>query len=321
MIINPPVSKKIKDVLKNNIKFSIFVHENPDCDALGAASALVESLKLAKKNAKIFGLNKDIVDKYGDIFNLSVEPIHLPYIENSVCIIVDTANKKRVLNFNDEFKFKTIIRIDHHIFVEKIGDIEWVDENASATCEIVGWLLLSNKLPINTNVINYLYAGLLTDTGKFMFPSVSQSTYELLAEFSSIGFDKQKIQDKLFINNLNSMKLDNKLRRMIKIDESGFAYIVVNKNKSIKLGANNLHDKVWLLSNIKEIKIWFYIYYNSDTNCWKGSLRSREYDINQIAKKYNGGGHLLASGFKLNNKNEIKDLIIDIKKVLNNEKI
>lgn len=319
MIINPPISKKIKDTLKNNIKFSIFVHENPDCDALGAATALAESLKLSNKNAKIFGLNKDILDKYGHIFNLTIEPIHIPYIENSICIIVDTANKKRVLGFSDEFKFKSIIRIDHHIFVEKIGDLEWVDEKASATCEMIGWLLIQNKLPINSTIVNYLYAGLLTDTGKLMFPNVSQSTYELLTEFSSIGFDKQEVQNKLFINNWSSVKIDNKLRRMIKIDESGFAYIVVNKNKSIKLGSNNLHDKVWLLSNIKEIKIWFYIYYNEQGNFWKGSLRSREFDVNQIAKKYNGGGHKLAAGFKLNSKNEIKNLIDDIKKVLKNE--
>ncbi len=318
MITNPPITKKIKDVLKNNIKFSIFVHENPDCDALGSASALAASLKLAKKQAKIFGLNDQVIKKYGELFDLKIEPIHIPYIENSIAIIVDTANKKRVLGFKEEFKFKTIIRIDHHIFVENIGELEWIDETTSATCEMVGWLLINNKLPINSQIINYLYAGLLTDTGKFMYPNVSQSTYELLTEFSTIGFDKQIVQEKLFIYPISSMVLDNKLRKMIKIDkESGFAYIVVNKNKSIKFGSENLHDKVYLLSGVKEIKIWFYVYYNQENDYWKGSIRSRDIDVNQIAKKFNGGGHKLASGFKLDSKNQVKDLIDEVKKVLN----
>lgn len=316
----PTISKQIAKILKEEKKFSIFVHENPDCDALGAASALREMLITNKKEAKIVGLNKNLKTKLIDLFNLDLNDVSEEYINNSICIIVDTANKERVLGYNDNFKFKKIIRIDHHLFVEKISDIEWIDSSASSTCEMVGWLLIKNNFKINSNIVEYLYAGILTDTGKFMYSNVSTSTFELMKIFSDIGFDKQKVQEKLFINDIKNTLIDNKLRKRIKIDKAGFGYILLNKRISKKIGNQNLYDKVWLLSGIDEIKIWFYIYFNDEGNYWKGSLRSRSYNVNEIAKKFNGGGHKLASGFKLYSKKDVNKLINEIKKVLNNGK-
>lgn len=319
MIINPPISKKIKDILKNNIKFSIFVHEHPDYDALGSANALARSLKLANKQARIFGINQKIIEEY-PCLDLTIEPIHEPYMNNSVAIILDVANKERILSFKDNINFINIIRIDHHLFVEKIGNVEWIDDSASSTAEMVGWLIVNNNLKIDEKVIDYLYAGILADTGKLMFSAVSQSTYELLSEFMSYGFNKQKIQEKMFLKKLSDEKINNKLQKKMKVLSSGIGYIILNKRDVIKYKQENIHNKVWLLSGYEEIKIWFYLYFDIEKNSWKGSIRSRDYNVNQIAKKFNGGGHLLASGFRLENKKQIKNLINEIEAVLNDGK-
>ena len=160
MIINPPVSKKIKDVLKNNIKFSIFVHENPDCDALGSASALAASLKLAKKQAKIFGLNDDVLKKHGELFDLKIEPIHLPYIENSIAIILDTANRQRILNFKDDFKFS--VHSDKYFETSKL-----TEEEKKMAQEVAKYL----------NSVELYMVGLDVADGKIMEVNVTSPCY------------------------------------------------------------------------------------------------------------------------------------------------
>ena len=68
--------------------------------------------------------------------------------------------------------------------------------------------------------------------------------------------------------------------------------------------------------NILKIKIYCLIYYDAVTNVYKGSIRSRDFNVHAIAKKFNGGGHKLASGFKLDSKQEIKNLKQEIKRCL-----
>jgi phosphoesterase RecJ-like protein len=54
------------------------------------------------------------------------------------------------------------------------------------------------------------------------------------------------------------------------------------------------------------------IYYDDTIKSWRGSLRSRNLPINQIAEKYNGGGHKLAAGFTLKNLGQAKKMRTDI---------
>ena len=318
MIINPPISKKIVEVLKSHDCFSLFVHENPDCDALGSASALMLSLQKLGKQAKIIGINEATFNTYGNLFPINVEPVDVKYINKSVGIIFDTSNQARVQAFNNpEFKFVDTIRFDHHIIVESFAHHEWLDVKAAATCEIIGWLILNYKLPIDNQIISCLYAGLLTDTGKFSFPSTSETTFKLMSELAAYDFDRQAVLDKLFLTSWDDNKINNLLRKKIKITPEGAGYILLNKRTSNRIGAEKLRDKVWLMAGINEIKIWCYVYYDAGLNTWKGSLRSRKYDVNQIARQFNGGGHLLASGFKLESPKQIKDLKAAVQKVLN----
>ena len=77
---------------------------------------------------------------------------------------------------------------------------------------------------------------------------------------------------------------------------------------------------VHVLGSLKQIKIWFTIYYDNLNNRWKASIRSAHLPINQIAQKYHGGGHKLAAGATFTNKNEIKTFINEIKQYLMNNK-
>lgn len=318
MILNDNLNivKKMGEIIKQNNFFNIFVHENPDCDALGSSLALKKSLELMNKKVNIVGINKTIVEKYVNVFELNKEIVENEEydFENSIAIILDTSNVERVLKFPD-VKFKDSIRIDHHIYIKPIVNLEWVDIDYSSTSEMVGWFILENSFPMNAKISNYLYSGILTDTGKFMFPNTKKHTFELLLKFYDFNFDKNKVQNNIFLNKFDDVLSDSKLRKHIKITETGIGYLILNNHLTKKYKLNNSDQKVWLLSGMIEIKVWFLIYFNNENKIWKCSIRSRDFDVNSVAKKFNGGGHKLASGFKLENKNEYKKIITEINKL------
>ena len=76
-------------------------------------------------------------------------------------------------------------------------------------------------------------------------------------------------------------------------------------------------DYVNMLSGIEEYYIWMAITENTADQNWRVSLRSRKYPVNKVAEKYNGGGHLLASGAKLQNIEQLDDLLRDLKELIN----
>jgi phosphoesterase RecJ-like protein len=54
------------------------------------------------------------------------------------------------------------------------------------------------------------------------------------------------------------------------------------------------------------------VYYDDTIKAWRGSLRSRNFPINQIAEKYGGGGHKLAAGFTLKDIKQAKKMRLDV---------
>jgi phosphoesterase RecJ-like protein len=84
------------------------------------------------------------------------------------------------------------------------------------------------------------------------------------------------------------------------------------KNSFAKFQVELRMSMVHVLNNIEGLEIWMTIYYDDTIKAWRGSLRSRNYPINQIAEKYNGGGHKLAAGFTLNSLSQAKKLRADV---------
>ena len=69
-------------------------------------------------------------------------------------------------------------------------------------------------------------------------------------------------------------------------------------------------------ANIKEINIWCSISEDPEGGIYWVSIRSKRTKISDVAKKYQGGGHDLASGCKLNSINELELLINDLDNLL-----
>ena len=66
---------------------------------------------------------------------------------------------------------------------------------------------------------------------------------------------------------------------------------------------------VHLLGDIKNVLIWATLYFDDQTLSWKGSLRSRDIQINHIAAEFSGGGHKFAAGFTVDSVKEFDKVI------------
>lgn len=86
--------------------------------------------------------------------------------QNSLLIVTDTPDKRRVDGV-DASKFEYSIKIDHHPFIEKYCDIEWIDDTKTSASEMILELIQNTKLKINKEAAEKLYIGLVSDSNRF----------------------------------------------------------------------------------------------------------------------------------------------------------
>lgn len=90
--------------------------------------------------------------------------------QDALVIVCDTANAPRI----DDERYSTgrkIIKIDRHPAVDRYGDINLVNTNASSTSEIIYDLIshFNDEAIVNKDIASVLYLGIVGDTGRFLF--------------------------------------------------------------------------------------------------------------------------------------------------------
>ncbi len=313
------IEKQIIKKISEYKKISLFFHEIPDFDALGSCFALKLYLKdkFPDKQIEIIGL--DILSNNFSKNLFIFEPKHIPneYLKNSLGIILDTANSARVWSHR-QVNCKELIRIDHHPLVESFCDIEFIDEKASSTCELVGMLMLNwDETYVSALVALYLYAGILTDTGRFLYSTTRPETFALCSKLIEKKFDRDIIYKSVYLKSLKQSKFESYVVSRIQINKDlKFGYAVIPRNTFNKFDIDLRLSMVHVFNNISELEVWMTVYYDDTINKWRGSLRSRNLPINVIAEKYSGGGHVHAAGFTLEHKSDYKRLIADLSKYI-----
>lgn len=314
--------KEITNIIIEKIKLynyiSLFFHERPDFDALGSCFALREFIRdnFPGKEVKIIGLDS-LSPIYGSsLFNFEGKnnAASDDYLKASLGIISDTANASRVYSRRNTL-CKETLRIDHHPQVERIADYEWIDPMMPATCEMLAHLFFESNLKVSSKCAKYLYSGIITDTGRFLHTNTLPSTYEITGKLVGTGFSRGDVHDAIYLRDKTQIMFTNYLMKKLKI-EDGVAYFVVPKGAHKKFHIFPQLSMVHLLSDIKNVQIWASLYFDEQTKSWKGSLRSKDIQINHIAKQFGGGGHKFAAGFTLDSEKEFSKVLKVLKNYL-----
>jgi len=310
----------IKQTIINKIEqyenIALFFHELPDLDALGSAYGLAYFLKTKypSKDVRLIGLDTLSSQFQSNMFYFDKNHVPNDFLTESLGIVLDTANAARIWSQRQNY-CRELLRIDHHPKTEVIGDYEWVDDTYSATAEMVAELLFEwDASSILIPTCNYLYAGLLTDTNRFLYASVTPRTLDIAAKLIANGCNREKVHNAIYLKEADQLLFRSYILRRAHIDtDLGIAWAKLGKNSFKRYGVELRLSMVHTLANIRGVRIWFTFYYDDVVKAWKGSIRSTKLPINQLAEKYNGGGHKLAAGMTFKNKAEMRRFIKDVK--------
>lgn len=306
----------INDVLKlveNYDTICIFTHINADSDALGSQLGLKEYLKIKYSDKEILAIGSDKTInpllKYSNL-DLNVEDNK---IKSSLGIIVDTSNKDRV----EDKRYtlcKQLIVIDHHPNSDIDADVNCVNVSAAAASQIVTLMIKQSNDVINKVIATLLFGGILADTIRFSIPSTTQETFEAALYLINYEIDIAQINRELFCGDINEYKFNGFIRNNTIVVDGKFAYVILTREDYINnsLSFSQAKDKVFVLGEVESFEMWALFIETKEKGVYHGSLRSRKEKINDIANKYDGGGHNLACGVKNLSKDKIATLIKEL---------
>ncbi len=311
------------ELLKQIEKYNTIIihrHQRPDGDALGSQFGLKEIIneRFPEKKVLVYGSQDEFQENsIKNIFKDEFNTITKEDYNGSLSIIVDTANIERIEgpDFNEA---ETTFKIDHHTSEEEFGDFEWVESKTSSTCEMITRWARENELTIPDKGAKFLLTGMVTDTGRFMFNSVTNETFTEASHLMASGAKIHKIANALNDRNLNFIRLQGFVLSNL-VFENGLSHYILPKGSESKFGVdyNTASSLVFLLMSYSEADYAAYLSYDKKNDIWKGSLRSRKKPINQIAEMFDGGGHEMASGFKLKDKKQFDEVLAELRKLIN----
>ena len=305
--------KKIYKKIEEFDTIVIARHVGVDPDALASQLALRDSIKLTFPNKKVMAIGTGSA-KFFHIGRLD----RLEKVNNALLIVVDTPDKRRVDSV-DFSQFAYTIKIDHHPFVEEFCNIEYIEDTASSACEIIMNLILNTDLQCDSSIASTLYLGLTSDSNRFLFDSCTSKTFGLVSIFlDRYNFELSEVYRKLYMRPMNEVRLEGYIALNMNVTKNGLGYIQITDEviKQFEVDSASAGNMVNNFNFINEMLVWATLTEDIKNDQIRVSIRSRGPEINQIAEKFNGGGHKFASGVKLKNFDEAMLLMKELDNLL-----
>lgn len=302
--------QKLLKLIKKHKTIIIHRHSKPDGDAMGAQIGLKEALLHNFPTKKIYAVG-DSTPRYDFIgkVDLIVDKLYA----KALVVVLDTAEPSLI---SDE-RYKTgaaLVKIDHHVLKTNFGDLEIVDTSFESACGLVAHILLSTKLKINDLAAQALFTGLITDSGRFLYDSVTSRTFDIASKLLEKGAIPGDAYSKLYQDDLKTIRLRAKLGLKFIVTDNKVAYLKNTKEeiKDYDVDFQTIsRGMINLMSGIKEVDTWAN-FSEAEENKIIAEFRSNKYDINKIATKYGGGGHKKASGATLPSWLVVEDVIKEL---------
>lgn len=282
-------------------------HQRPDPDAFGSQFGLAELIKTSfpEKQVHVVGKQVPSMTWMGEM-----EQIPDSLYDDAMVIVTDTANSPRV----DDRRFdygKVLVKIDHHPNDEPYGDYTWVIEGASSTSAMIFafYKEFEDELTLSDAGASYLYAGIVGDTGRFLYATKSE-TMQVVADLMKFDFDWFKINQQMDTISVEAARASGYVYNNMVTTDNGFNYIILTNEvvENFNLGDFGTAFIVPLLGKINTVKAWA-VFEQQDDGFFRVRLRSRNTVINEIAKRHGGGGHKFASGAFAKDIDEVHEII------------
>lgn len=274
-------------------------HVSPDADALGSLLGLTHALQDMGKTC--FPFIADAKPEYLS-FLPGWDRIRTTLTETvDTIIVLDCADSGRTGEAHPHIvSTDTSICIDHHMSNPGFCRINWVDPKAGSTSEMVVRLLQTLEVPIGSDTALCLYAGILADSGRFLYDSTSPQQHRLTADLMETGMDWMLVHRKLY----QSVPYVDFLLEQRILDRAQFSpthtivtsYVTLQDIEETGGAMDSSENALHILRDIEPVEVAFLLK-EKEPDVYKVSLRSKNrINVSDIAQQFGGGGHLRASG-------------------------
>ena len=289
-------------------------HRNPDGDAIGSQTGLYNILKDNYPQKTVFMVG-DSCGRYAFIAGREMDRIPDEVYSNALAVILDTSSRALISDERYTMAARTL-RIDHHLFVEKIADIEVTDTTYESCAGLITQLAIEGNLKVTSAAASALFAGTVTDSGRFRFDSTSAGTFRRVAFLMDKGIDTSSIYSKLYTVSAEDLKLKAKFTDKIRFTGKNVAYIYTTSEELKSLGVSAFtatRGYVNTMADLKDVRVWAAFAEGDEGILCE--LRSSGPDINAIAVKYGGGGHKKASGATVKDRQTVDAMLRDLEEI------
>lgn len=302
--------KQIKTLIEQYDTIIIHRHSRPDMDAIGSQFGLKLLLQENYPKKTIYAVG----DCNTMCYKAEMDHIGDKAYEGALVIITDVA-VTRMISDDRYGKAKERIIIDHHQNDTDVRDVSlyYKDPGFSSAAEMIAYLTRSFSWRVTQEAATYIYGGMVTDTGRFMFMTNPQQTFELASYITSFQPDIQGFYQHIYTETLEKRQAKN-LFSSFDITPHHVAY---RKNTADLVQTSGLdfqsvsRGMVNQMAGIKEIPIWLSFTEDTENQVIVGEFRSRDIIIVDIAKQYGGGGHNNACGASFGDWETVDQIIKD----------
>ena len=306
---------QLLETIKKYDTIVIHRHSNPDGDALGSQIGLKNIITENFKDKTVYTVG-DMTARFAFMEGSEMDVIDDSVYENALAIVLDTSAS--ALISDDRYKTaKATARIDHHIYCEKICDVEVTDTSYESCCGLITEFAIACGLRLNTLAAKSLYTGMVTDSGRFRYDSTTSNTFRLASRLLEEKFDTNEIYAGLYADDFEHVKLRAQFILKIRFTECNVGYIYTDKEELASYGVSVFtisRGMVGTMGDLRGVDIW--VNFTETDEGVLAELRSSKYNINPVAVKYGGGGHQKASGATLKDREEAMAMLEDLNEII-----
>lgn len=292
-------------VLGEADQVALACHVNPDPDALGSMLGLAGFLRSRGVSTTSSYPNDPLDPPRWAAFLPGVEEL-VPardFPESpAVMVTLDCASFDRLGPLGrSASRASEVIWIDHHRSNDGLGTIPLVDPAASSSCEIVLRLIEAIGGPIPDGSAACLYAGLVTDTGRFQYQATTAETLRVAAKLREHPFDHARLAQALYEDSAREYLsiAATALARASYVPEADLVWTYLTRADLEAAGVHpaDTDDLIDLIRTARDVDVAAVLKQQRDGR-FKVSVRSRGgHDLASVAAAFGGGGHLLAAGY------------------------
>jgi phosphoesterase RecJ-like protein len=289
--------------LRDNKRFLLTTHVNPDGDAIGSLGAL--ALVLEDLGKQVVAYCQDEIPGFLRF---------LPYSERivreipgpngfDVAVVLDCGELDRIGSAAEALQqVEKIIHIDHHSSSDDFGQLNLVRPECSSTAEILYEIFQAIPAALSSQAAENIYTAILTDTGSFRFANTTARALDIAAEMVALGVAPDKIASEVYDSmSPERLRLLALSLKTLTLRANGRLATMQVSRRMLEETKTSVMDTDGFVNyprgiNTAEMAIFFR---EMDSGKVNVSLRSRgRLNVAEFARNHDGGGHHNAAAFR-----------------------